>query len=142
MDRLDTPCGLDVSLTIIGGKWKPLILYHVQGGPTRFSALKKRVAGISEKVLIQQLRDLVRMTVLVRRDHMCVPPVVDYELTPFGETLVEALVPLCDWGNDNRVKVLQLLHADSDEAAPLFRDDCAPGFRDDLAPCFIGVCRQ
>jgi DNA-binding HxlR family transcriptional regulator len=113
MDRLDTPCGLDVSLTVIGGKWKPLILYHVRGGPTRFSELKRRVAGISEKVLIQQLRDLVGMTVLVRRDHKCVPPVVDYELTPFGETLVEALVPLCDWGNDNRVKVLEMLQSPS-----------------------------
>ncbi|KQR34025.1 winged helix-turn-helix transcriptional regulator [Agrobacterium cavarae] len=105
MDRMETKCGLDVSLRIVGGKWKPLILYHVQGGPTRFSELKRRVGGISEKVLIQQLRDLVGMEVLTRRDHQCVPPVVDYELTPFGDTLVQALVPLCDWGNANRAKV-------------------------------------
>jgi DNA-binding HxlR family transcriptional regulator len=108
MDKLDTPCGLDVSLTVIGGKWKPLILYHAQGGPTRFSELKRRVSGISEKVLIQQLRDLAAMNVLVRRDHNCVPPVVDYELTLFGETLVQALVPLCDWGNENRMRVMEL----------------------------------
>jgi DNA-binding HxlR family transcriptional regulator len=108
MEKLDTPCGLDVSLTVIGGKWKPLILYHVQGGPTRFSELKRRVSGISEKVLIQQLRDLAAMNVLVRRDHKCVPPVVDYELTLFGETLVQALVPLCDWGNENRMRVREL----------------------------------
>ncbi|KQZ92082.1 winged helix-turn-helix transcriptional regulator [Agrobacterium cavarae] len=105
MDRMETKCGLDVSLRVVGGKWKPLILYHVQGGPTRFSELKRRVGGISEKVLIQQLRDLVGMEVLTRRDHQCVPPVVDYELTPFGDTLVQALVPLCDWGNANRAKV-------------------------------------
>ncbi len=115
MDRLDTLCGLDVSLTVIGGKWKPLILYHVQGGPTRFSEVKRRVAGISEKVLIQQLRDLVAMNILVRRDHKCVPPVVDYELTPFGETLVRALAPLCDWGNENRAKVTELLQSSSRE---------------------------
>lgn len=109
MDKTDTQCGLDVSLSVIGGKWKPLILYHVQGGPTRFSQLRRRIGGISEKVLIQQLRDLVKMNVLVRRDHQCVPPVVDYELTSFGETLVKALVPLCEWGSDNRTKVQDLL---------------------------------
>jgi len=109
MNKLDTRCGLDVSLAVIGGKWKPLILYHVQDGPTRFSELKRRVEGISEKVLIQQLRDLVSMDVLIRRDHQRVPPVVDYELTAFGETLVKALVPLCDWGNENRLKVTDLL---------------------------------
>lgn len=102
MDRMNTPCGLDVALAVIGGKWKPLILFHVQSGPTRFSEIRRRVGGISEKVLIQQLRDLVEMKVLLRRDHHCVPPVVDYALTPFGETLVKALVPLCDWGTANR----------------------------------------
>ncbi len=105
---METKCGLDVSLRVVGGKWKPVILYHVQGGPTRFSELKRRVGGISEKVLIQQLRDLVGMDVLTRHDHQCVPPVVDYELTPFGKTLVNALVPLCDWGNANRAKVQDL----------------------------------
>ncbi|MEQ5872738.1 helix-turn-helix transcriptional regulator [Sagittula sp. NFXS13] len=102
MDRTNTPCGLDVALAVIGGKWKPLILFHVQSGPTRFSEIRRRVCGISEKVLIQQLRALVEMNVLLRRDHHCVPPVVDYALTPFGETLVEALAPLCEWGTANR----------------------------------------
>ncbi|MDH2328024.1 helix-turn-helix domain-containing protein [Cereibacter sp. SYSU M97828] len=109
MDRSDTPCGLDVALAIIGGKWKPLILYHVQSGPTRFADVKRSVAGISEKVLIQQLRDLVAMNVLVRRDHQRVPPMVDYALTPFGESLVQALIPLCEWGNQNRAKVTETL---------------------------------
>ncbi|GHG35244.1 winged helix-turn-helix transcriptional regulator [Paracoccus aerius] len=102
MDRTNTPCGLDVALTVIGGKWKPLILYHVQSGPTRFSEIRRRVGGISEKILIQQLRDLVKLKVLLRHDHHCVPPVVDYALTPFGETLVKALAPLCAWGTANR----------------------------------------
>ncbi|TDK39710.1 transcriptional regulator [Rhizobium deserti] len=104
-----TQCGLDVSLSIIGGKWKPLILYHLQDGPTRFSEIRRRVGGISEKVLIQQLRELVAMNVLVRHDHQQVPPVVDYTLTPFGGTLVQALVPLCEWGNQNRARVADML---------------------------------
>lgn len=109
MGGTDVDCGLNVPLAIISGKWKPLILYHVQGGPTRFAEIKRRVEGISEKVLIQQLRDLVAMSVLVRRDHQRVPPMVDYALTPFGESLVKALLPLCEWGNRNRAQVTERL---------------------------------
>ncbi|MXN17768.1 transcriptional regulator [Pseudooceanicola sp. GBMRC 2024] len=115
MDRSDTECGLEGALKVVGGKWKPLILYHVQAGPTRFSEIRRRVEGISEKVLIQQLRDLVAWQVLLRRDHGQVPPVVDYALTPFGRTLVEALVPLCDWGNANRERITAKLAAPPQE---------------------------
>lgn len=117
MDRLDTQCGLDVSLKIIGGKWKPLILYHIQGEPKRFSEVKRRVGGISEKVLIQQLRELVAMNVLVRRDHQLVPPMVDYSLTPFGDSLVRALAPLCEWRSRNREQVKDLIN-NSDPSDP------------------------
>ncbi|MBY5748711.1 transcriptional regulator [Rhizobium leguminosarum bv. viciae] len=117
MDGLKTQCGLDVSLSVIGGKWKPLVLYHLRDGPTRFSEIRRRVGGISEKVLIQQLRELVAMNVLVRHDHQQVPPVVDYALTPFGETLVQALVPLCEWGNQNRAQVAGTLQRSSKVAS-------------------------
>ena len=110
---MNTSCGLDISLKIMGGKWKPLILYHLQNGPLRFSEIKRSVGSISEKVLIQQLRDLVAINVLNRHDYKCVPPMVDYSLTPFGETLVQALVPLCEWGNQNREQVTQLFQPSS-----------------------------
>ena len=97
-----TDCGLDVALAVMGGKWKPLILYHLRSEPRRFGDLKRAVAGISEKVLIQQLRELVAAEVLVRRDYGEVPPKVDYTVTPFGMTLIEALLPLCAWGVRNR----------------------------------------
>ncbi|OOV79307.1 winged helix-turn-helix transcriptional regulator [Acinetobacter sp. ANC 5600] len=106
---MNTSCGLDISLKIMGGKWKPLILYHLQNGPLRFSEIKRSMGSISEKVLIQQLRDLVAINVLNRHDYKCVPPMVDYSLTPFGETLVQALIPLCEWGNQNREQVTKLL---------------------------------
>lgn len=111
---MNTSCGLDISLKIMGGKWKPLILYHLQNGPLRFSEIKRSVGSISEKVLIQQLRDLVSINVLNRHDYKCVPPMVDYSLTPFGETLVQALVPLCEWGNQNREQVTKLLQPSSE----------------------------
>jgi DNA-binding HxlR family transcriptional regulator len=100
---MTTPeCGLDVSLAVMGGKWKPLILFHLRYGPKRFGDLKRLVAGISEKVLIQQLREFVAAEVVVRRDYQQVPPKVDYTLTPLGETLAKALMPLCEWGTRHR----------------------------------------
>lgn len=104
-------CGLDVALAVMGGKWKPMILYHLQHGPRRFGDLKRQVTGISEKVLIQQLRDLQMVGVLVRHDYQEVPPRVDYTVTPFGMTLVQALMPLCSWGTQNRSEVTRVMNS-------------------------------
>ncbi len=104
----ESVCGLDVALAVMGGKWKPLILYHLNPGPRRFGDLRRLVAGVSEKVLIQQLRELVAAGVLVRHDYQRVPPMVDYTITPFGMTLVRALLPLCEWGNAHRVQVEEI----------------------------------
>ncbi len=104
-----SPCGLDVSLAVMGGKWKPLILYHLNSGPKRFGDLKRLVAGISEKVLIQHLRELAAAGVLIRHDYQRVPPMVDYTMTPFGMTLVQALLPLCVWGTEHRARVEEVM---------------------------------
>ncbi len=64
MSTEEPPCGLDVALAVVGGKWKPLILYHLSSDPKRFGDLKRLVVGISEKVLIQQLRELAAAGVL------------------------------------------------------------------------------
>ena len=109
MNGVESTCGLDVSLAVIGGKWKPLILYHLQGGPKRFGEVKRLVEGISEKVLIQQLRELVAVGVLTRRDHQRVPPMVDYQLTALGRTLVRALMPLCEWGTQHRQQMTEVM---------------------------------
>lgn len=105
MNTTGIECGLDVSLAVMGGKWKPLILYHLRSGQTRFGDLKRLVGGISEKVLIQQLRELVAAEVLIRHDYQQVPPKVDYAVTAFGKTLIEALLPLCDWRTQHRSRV-------------------------------------
>ena len=68
-------------------------------GPKRFGDLKRLIAGISEKVLIQQLRELTAAGVLVRHDYQQVPPKVAYTMTAFGLTLVQALLPLHDLGD-------------------------------------------
>ena len=98
-------CGLDVALTVVGGKWKPLILFHLSDGSRRFGELKRLVAGVSEKVLIQHLKDLQTDGVVTRTDHHELPPRVDYALTTYGLSLAAALTPLCEWGTLNRQRV-------------------------------------
>ncbi|MDP5277561.1 helix-turn-helix domain-containing protein [Sphingomonas sp. DG1-23] len=110
-------CGLDASLAVVGGKWKPLILFHLAGEPKRFGEIKKLVVGISEKVLIQQLRELAAFGVLTRRDHHQVPPMVDYTLTDFGKTLAKAIMPLCEWGTEHRQQIEKVIRAGNPTAA-------------------------
>jgi len=91
-------CGLDAVLDVIGGKWKALILWELQEGPRRTGELRRLVEGISEKVLIQQLRDLEETGLVHRQQYNAVPPKVEYSLTAFGESLNSVLMPLCAWG--------------------------------------------
>lgn len=105
-------CGLDATLRVIAGKWKPLILYFVgQGGPTRYGELRRAIRDVSDKVLIQQLKELEADGLVKRTDHKEVPPRVDYSLTPLGESLAHALVPLCTWGTDNLAEVARVFAA-------------------------------
>ena len=72
------------------------------------ASCRKLVQGISEKVLIQQLRELEADGVVSRHDHQEVPPRVDYTMTPFGQTLAAALVPLCAWGDEHRSRIEEI----------------------------------
>jgi len=102
-------CGLDATLRIIAGKWKPLILYFLaQDGPTRYGELRRAIRDVSDKVLIQQLKDLEADDLVKRTDHKEVPPRVDYSLTPLGLSLAQALVPLCSWGTANMAEVTRV----------------------------------
>jgi len=106
-------CGLDATLRIISGKWKPLILYFLLRGPTRYGELKRAVRDVSDKVLIQQLKELDADGVLLRTDYKEVPPRVDYTLTPLGQSLALALEPLCAWGTENMAE-MQKIFAERD----------------------------
>lgn len=115
MSTEETPCGLDAALAVMGGKWKPLILYHLNSGPKRFGELKRLVVGISEKVLIHQLRELTAAGVLTRHDYQRVPPMVDYTMTAFGLTLAQALMPLCVWGTEHRARITEVILSQAPE---------------------------
>ena len=115
MSTEEPPCGLDAALAVMGGKWKPLILYHLNSSPKRFGDLKRLVVGVSEKVLIQQLRQLAAAGVLTRHDYQRVPPMVDYTMTAFGMTLARALMPLCEWGTEHRDRITEIILSRSPE---------------------------
>jgi DNA-binding HxlR family transcriptional regulator len=98
-------CGLEAALAVVGGKWKVLILWALRSSPLRFGELRRAVEGISEKMLIQHLKELERDQVVVRRDFKEVPPRVEYALTDFGSSLYEALAPLCMWGEQHMARI-------------------------------------
>lgn len=94
-------CGLDAAVDVVGGKWKPLLLWALAEAPRRYGELRREVEGISEKVLIQQLRELEHDGIVERTVHEQVPPKVVYSLTPLGLALNQALAPLGEWGEAN-----------------------------------------
>ena len=98
-------CGLDAALCVLGGKWKPLILFHLAHGTRRYGELRRAIGKVSDKVLIQQLKELQADGIIDRVDFKEIPPKVEYSLTAFGRTLGKALAPLCEWGTRHSSKV-------------------------------------
>ncbi|MFI6828645.1 winged helix-turn-helix transcriptional regulator [Kribbella sp. NPDC050241] len=94
-------CGLDAAADVIGGKWKPRILWALHHGPMRFGELRRAIAGVTEKMLIQQLRELESRDIVHREVFHQVPPKVEYSLTGLGRSLNVALAPLDAWGADH-----------------------------------------
>jgi DNA-binding HxlR family transcriptional regulator len=91
-------CPVAATLEVIGGKWKPLILFHLREKPMRFSELRRVVPQVTQKMLTQQLRDLERDGIVSRKVYAVVPPKVDYSLTTYGRTLRPLLALMCEWG--------------------------------------------
>ncbi|MDF0707434.1 helix-turn-helix domain-containing protein [Muricauda sp. 334s03] len=95
-------CPVTATLEVIGGKWKPIILYVLMSGTKRFGALSVRIPTISRKVLTEQLRELESDGLLIRRQYKEIPPRVEYTLTPEGQSLWSVFNEMAIWGNNNR----------------------------------------
>jgi len=104
----DSGCGLNATLRIISGKWKPLVLFFLRDGAKRYGELKRLIPGVSDKVLIQQLKDLEADQVVARTSYNEVPPRVDYALTRLGRSLADAIMPLCAWGTENAAEMASI----------------------------------
>lgn len=97
--------GVEVTLEIIGGKWKSIILYHLTDESKRYNELKRLIPEVSQKVLTQQLRELERDEIIIRRDYGEVPPRVEYSLSPYGASLIDVLDFFCYWGENHLVRL-------------------------------------
>ncbi|MET8650433.1 MULTISPECIES: winged helix-turn-helix transcriptional regulator [Nocardia] len=94
-------CGIDAAMDVIGGKWKVLILWELEAnGVRRFGQLRRGLPGVSEKMLIQHLRELEADGIIAREIFAEIPPRVEYELTQLGSELNSALRPLGAWGRE------------------------------------------
>ena len=91
-------CPMELTIDLIGGKWKSLILWHLGENTFRFSELKKMLPQITQKMLTQQLRESEQDGLLKRFVYTQVPPKVEYSLTEEGKTLLPILELMCQWG--------------------------------------------
>ncbi len=91
-------CPVTYTLGKIGGRWKPLIIYNLLSGPRRYSELKKLIPAITEKMLIQHLKELEADQLVCRKALAVVPPHVEYSLTPSGLELGPILQEMAGWG--------------------------------------------
>lgn len=95
-------CNVSAALDVIGGKWKPLILWVLKQSPHRFSELRRKVPAASQKVMTEQLRQLERCGIVERRTLPGPRVHTEYRLSAYGVTLRPALVALAEWGARHR----------------------------------------
>jgi DNA-binding HxlR family transcriptional regulator len=102
-------CALDVTMRFIGGKWKTVVLWYLRKEKKRFSELKKHIPDITEKMLSLQLKALEEDGIVTRTIYPEVPPRVEYELTPFGQTMIPMLEEIALWGRELGLKEGELV---------------------------------
>lgn len=99
-------CGIDAAMDIVTGKWKSLILWELHHhGTRRFAELRRGLPGVSEKMLIQHLREMEEDGLVHREVYREVPPKVEYSLTEHGVSLNAALAPLGAWGTERMQRI-------------------------------------
>lgn len=98
MEQPIAHCPVATTLDIIGGKWKPLILYYLIQRTRRFNELKRMLPQVTQQMLTTQLRELERDGIVRRKVYAEVPPKVEYSLTDLGRSLEPILLAMLDWG--------------------------------------------
>ncbi|HLG76723.1 MAG TPA: helix-turn-helix domain-containing protein [Ktedonobacteraceae bacterium] len=97
-------CPVDRTLQVVGGRWKPLILWYLFQQPQRFSALRRAMPNTTQKVLTQQLRELEQDGIVHREIYPQVPPKVEYSLTEQGRSLQPVIEAMVVWGRQRQSK--------------------------------------
>jgi DNA-binding HxlR family transcriptional regulator len=97
-NKVTSPCPVTYAINKIGGHWKPIILYQLMSGPKRYSELKRAIPTVTEKMLIQHLKQLQDDDLVIRKAENVVPPFVTYFLSEAGEDLTIVLNAMAEWG--------------------------------------------
>lgn len=100
----DFVCPVDAALDVIRGRWKGTILWRLEDGPKRPSELRRSIPGISERMLLRHLHELVVDGIIDRDDAGTIPPHVTYSLSTYGATLTPLVWGLCEWGENHLKK--------------------------------------
>jgi DNA-binding HxlR family transcriptional regulator len=96
-----TACPITATMEVIGGKWKPIILFNLTFGTRRFGEILVRIPSISRKVLTEQLKELEKDGLVIRKQYEEMPPRVEYSLTKKSKGLVRVFKEISDWGIEN-----------------------------------------
>ena len=96
--QITNNCPVAITLDLIGGKYKALILWHLSESKLRFSELHKLITSATPKMLTQQLRELESSALIHREVYPVIPPKVEYSLTELGNSLIPVLIAMRDWG--------------------------------------------
>lgn len=94
-------CPVTATLSVIGGRWKPIIIWTLSGGAKRFGQLDAIIAGISRKILTEQLKELEADGLITRTEYKEIPPRVVYELSMKGKSLKPVMKAMCNWGTEH-----------------------------------------
>lgn len=110
-----TGCDVEATLSVIGGRWKPVLVCHLLGGRKRFGELRRLTPNATERMITLQLRELEADGVISRHVYAEVPPRVEYEVTELGRSLEAILAPMQEWGSAFKARRL----AEEAEGEPL-----------------------
>ena len=94
-------CAVEAAISLIDGKWKCVILFHLLDGTRRFNELRRHVPGATQRTLTNQLRELEADGLIIRKIYAEVPPKVEYTISELGRSLSPILTALKHWGDDN-----------------------------------------
>lgn len=104
MKKCESPDPVNTTLRVIGGKWKPLLLWNLCEQTLRFNEIMKQMPGVTQKMLTQQLRELEEDGLVHRKIYPVVPPKVEYSITDYGRTLKPVLTAMAEWGQKHPKK--------------------------------------
>jgi len=98
-------CPVEVTLEVVGGKWKGVILFYLLEGTKRFNELRRLLPDVTQRMLTLQLRELERDRIVQRKIYPEIPPKVEYSLTEFGKSLKPIIFTMREWGLQYRAKI-------------------------------------